>query len=248
MPANPSAPGSAYWGPWATLGWCALLLSVFMLVQFGVWHAFSEFMQSRDPELTSAAVVFARHAGLVLSLSTLATTGVCGALLVLVIRGGGGAPPGVYLAWRWPGWRRAGLGLAAGFTLVGIAELANHIADRPSVPDFMRLAYETAGTLPLLALAVVFLAPLFEELMFRGFLYAGIARSRAGTVGAIVLSSLIWTVIHTQYDLFDLTQVFIGGLFLGWVRARSHSVVPPFAIHVLWNGIALLETAYFAGF
>lgn len=235
-----------YWGPWATLAWSTLLLAVFMLVQYGVWHAFSAYMQSRDPELTTGQIVFARHAGLVLSLSTLATTLLCGILLVLIVRGRGRCAD--YLAWRWPGWRRARLWFAASLVLVGAAELANYVADRPAVPEFMRLAYETAGSLPLLAAAVVVLAPLFEELLFRGFLYAGLAHARVGPVGAITVSALVWTVIHTQYDLFDLTQVFIGGLFLGWARARTGSVMLPFATHVLWNGIALMETAHFAGY
>lgn len=248
MPANQVDVREDYWGPWATLAWSVLLLAVFMLVQYGIWHAFSAYMQSRDAELTSGQIVFVRHAGLVLSLSTLATTLVCGVLLALIVRGRGGVRFKDYLAWRWPGWRRARLWFAASLVLVGAAELANYLADRPAVPEFMRLAYETAGSLPLLAAAVVVFAPLFEELLFRGFLYAGLAHARLGSVGAIAISALLWTVIHTQYDLFDLTQVFIGGLFLGWARARTGSVMLPFATHVLWNGIALLETAHFAGY
>jgi len=237
-----------YWGPWATLGWSVLLLGIFMLVQYGVWHVFSDVMQMRDPELASGASVFARYAGLVLALSTHATAGVCGALLIVIIHGRRGARPATYLAWRWAGWRTFRFWFAASLMLVGVAELANYLADRPAVPEFMRLAYETAGWLPLLALAVVMVAPLFEEVFFRGFLYAGLAHSRIGPAGAIVVSALIWTVIHTQYDLFDLSQVLVGGLYLGWMRARTGSVLLPFATHALWNAIALLETAYFAGF
>jgi membrane protease YdiL (CAAX protease family) len=238
----------ARWGVWATLGWSVLLLGSFMLVQFGVWHAFAAYAQARDPSLTSGPSVFARHAGLVLALSTFATTGVCGALVVLIIQLRRGARLADYLAWRWIGWRAARFWFAASLVLVGVAEGVNYLADRPAVPDFLRLAYETAGSLPLLALAVVVAAPLFEELLFRGFLYAGLAGSRLRPAGAIVVSAFIWTVIHTQYDFFDLTQVFIGGLFLGWARARTGSVLLPFATHALWNAVAFFETAYFAGF
>jgi len=248
MPTTQHYRRHKFWGPWATLAWSALVLTVFMLVQYGFWQVFSIFMLARDPELTSGSSVFARHAGLVLALSTFATACVCSALLALIIRVRRGARLHDYLALRWPGWQTARIWFAASLMLVGMAELVNYLADRPAVPEFMRLAYETAGSLSLLALAVVVVAPLFEELFFRGFMHAGLAHSRLGSAGAIVVCALIWTVIHTQYDFFDLSQVFVGGLFLGWARARTGSVVLPFATHALWNGIALLETAYFAGF
>jgi len=236
------------WGPWASLAWSVLLLALFTLVQYGVWLGFTSLLRARDPELASAASVFARHAGLVLALSTFATSTVCGSALAMIVVARRGARLADYLAWRWPGWRTALRWLAASMVLVGIGELANHLADRPAVPEFMRLAYETAGSLSLLALAIVVVAPLFEELLFRGFLYEGLAHSRLRPAGAIVVCALLWTVIHTQYDFFDLAQVFFAGLFLGWTRARANSLLVPFATHMLWNGIALLETAYFAGF
>ena len=44
--------------------------------------------------------------------------------------------------------------------------------------------------------------PVFEELFFRGFLLEGFRRTFLGTTGAVVLTSLLWAVIHTQYDLY----------------------------------------------
>ena len=62
-----------------------------------------------------------------------------------------------------------------------------------------------------------------EEFFARGFLYRGWSESFLGSTGAIVLSSLVWTALHLQYDWFFLGEVFSIGLLLGYIRYRSHS-------------------------
>jgi membrane protease YdiL (CAAX protease family) len=91
---------------------------------------------------------------------------------------------------------------------------------------------------------LVVLAPLSEELLFRGFLYGGLAQSRIGPVGAILVTSGIWTVIHVQYTWLIMTQVFIYGVVFGVVRWRSGSLWPPMITHGLVN---LLAGIYFYG-
>jgi len=41
---------------------------------------------------------------------------------------------------------------------------------------------------------------LFEELFFRGFLFRGLSSSFMGPVGAVLVTSALWALIHTQYD------------------------------------------------
>ncbi len=94
-----------------------------------------------------------------------------------------------------------------------------------------------------LACAIVFAAPLTEEIAFRGFLYRGWAASPLGPAGTIVLTSAIWAVMHLQYETFYLVQIFGLGLVFGWLRWRSGSTLLPLLLHVLVNFIALLQTA-----
>ena len=49
-----------------------------------------------------------------------------------------------------------------------------------------------------LLFAFVVLAPVGEETLFRGFLYKGIAASRAGPIGAIMVSSLVFALLHVN--------------------------------------------------
>jgi membrane protease YdiL (CAAX protease family) len=130
--------------------------------------------------------------------------------------------------------------------LVAASDLISWLAGRPIVPDVMITAYRTAGFLPLLWLALVVAAPLSEEFLFRGFLFAGWSHSPLGWRGATVLISLLWTVLHLQYGLYEWAQIFVGGLALGWARRRSGSVLVPMMMHSLMNLIATVETAIFA--
>ncbi len=112
---------------------------------------------------------------------------------------------------------------------------------KPIVPEFMERAYATAGFVPLLWLTLLVAAPLTEETLFRGFFFAGVCRSRLGGVGAIVLSSLIWSGLHLQYDAFGVANIFVGGLLLGWARWTTNSTLLTVILHALMNLVATLE-------
>ncbi len=107
-------------------------------------------------------------------------------------------------------------------------------------PEFMANIWETAGFMPLFIFGIVVAVPILEEILFRGFLYKGIKHSWAGPWGAVIVSSTVWTAIHVQYDLISLVEVFLLGLFLGWVRLKSRSIYPCILLHCLHNTIAML--------
>ena len=137
--------------------------------------------------------------------------------------------------WRaYPAWN------AVLLLFLGATTALNHWIDRP-VPDWMRQIFDTAGSPLLLALAIVLLGPLFEEALFRGFLYRSWLPTRLGPWGTVLLTTLLWTAIHVQYAPFELVEVFAAGLLLGAARVRSGSVFVPFSMHAMMNLAALLE-------
>ena len=86
-------------------------------------------------------------------------------------------------------------------------------------------------------------APIFEETFFRGFKFRGIRHSRLGPPGAVLATALAWTLMHAQYDVFALLQVFASGLLLGLARLKSQSLYVPLAMHSAANPIATVEVA-----
>lgn len=152
-----------------------------------------------------------------------------------------------YLALHWP--RRADLivGIVTIAVLLPLGDLTSWLSGRDLVPPAVVDAYQTArssGTLVLLAIALVVAAPLMEELLFRGFLFPGYARSRVGPWGAIVLTSAGWAVMHVQYDIFYVAQIFVLGCAFGWLRWSSGSTLLTMILHAIVNTVALAQVAF----
>jgi len=99
----------------------------------------------------------------------------------------------------------------------------------------------------LLVIAFAVAAPLWEELFARGWLYRGWSESRLGPYGAILLSSIVWTVMHLQYDWFFFGEIFSIGLLLGYLRYRSNSTWLTIVLHGLNNFAATVQTFWLAG-
>jgi uncharacterized protein len=117
--------------------------------------------------------------------------------------------------------------------------------DHDIVTPFQLETYHSAraaGVLPGLWVAFVIVAPLGEEIVFRGFLYRGWAQSRRVVAPAIAAISALWASIHVQYDWFGMLQIFLIGLVLGWARWRSGSTLLTFGMHGFANAWAMIET------
>jgi len=94
----------------------------------------------------------------------------------------------------------------------------------------------------LLLLAV--LAPIVEELVFRGLIYGWVA-GRWGTMAAFVVSSLAFAAAH--FEPAHVVLVLPLGLLFGWMRRRTDSLLPSLVSHILNNGFALLAAVYLPG-
>jgi len=99
------------------------------------------------------------------------------------------------------------------------------------------------GTLIWLWLATVIAAPISEEVLFRGFMFRGFVHAPRDAVPSIVLISLIWSMGHIQYDLLDITEIFVLGLLLGLVRWSTGSTTLTILLHAITNlvGFILVE-------
>lgn len=104
--------------------------------------------------------------------------------------------------------------------------------------------YLSGGDRIMAILAVVFLAPIVEELIMRGWLY-GKLRRRLGIVVSIFLTSIIFAVLHGQLNVG--ISVFLLSCALCGLREITGTVWSSILLHILTNGIAFY-TIYIAGF
>ena len=96
----------------------------------------------------------------------------------------------------------------------------------------------------LFVLTIIFIAPITEEIIFRGFLLnAGMWYGNKGKWVAILVSSLLFTAIHTQYhSLSTFLLIFIMGIIFCLVRLNTRSLIAPMVLHSLYNTMALLTS------
>jgi uncharacterized protein len=92
----------------------------------------------------------------------------------------------------------------------------------------------------------VILAPLWEELAFRGFLLSALAKTRLGFWGAALISNSLWASLHGMYSWAGLVSVFVAGLILSWLVWRTGSIKPAIVTHAIGNLFALAFTYSFA--
>lgn len=150
-----------------------------------------------------------------------------------------------YLALNWPTRGEFVRGLAMVLVLLATWFLFGWAIGQKSSP-FMIELYKNAvanGSLPVLVIALCVAAPITEEFVVRGFLLRGWSQSFLRPVGAIVLTSAVWTSMHTQYNWFYLSEIFLIGLLLGYLRWRSGSTWLTVLLHTAINVIAVIEVA-----
>ena len=108
--------------------------------------------------------------------------------------------------------------------------------------EFAQSLFKNEKNLILLILAVGIIQPIFEEILFRGFLFKHLERKWGGVI-AIICTSIVFSIIHFQYNLFVLGAIlFPMAILLGIARLKTKSVMTPIIIHCMNNTITLVMT------
>jgi membrane protease YdiL (CAAX protease family) len=143
-------------------------------------------------------------------------------------------------------WGGAFLALAV-VLVIAVALTSNLILKPDQSPqrDLQELLRGLSGWVPnlVLFLTVAGLAPLFEELLFRGFLLPVLARGQQMAV-ALVISSLLFGAIHLQP--MGLPTLSMLGFVMGLAMRHTGSLRTPMLVHACWNGSLFLLMRSFA--
>ncbi len=231
------------WGLWTTLGFSAIIFILFLALQFFTVMAFvsAEKTQHPDSDLQAYAKSLSTN-GLCIAMMVIVSGLICTPLTLFFARLRKNTSFKEYIGFREPlkrEWLEWLLILAAFLVL---SDGTSYLLRQPIVPPFMVEAYKTASSFPALLLAVVVVAPIFEEIFFRGFLFQGIRYSRLGPVGAVGITSFIWAVIHLQYGIYGIAIVFVLGLLFGIARLKTESIHLLMVMHSVVGIVGTLET------
>jgi len=228
---------------WQTILFTFLTLIVFIFAQTSVLQYYAESQVANYPGMERSALLsMMTTQATAVSIISIISSFLATAFLLLVIHLRN-LPIKLYLALHnytkrdLINWQLVMIAFIVIITL--IAFLISH-----ETSEFMIKLWESCNNVVLLLIAVVIAAPIFEECLFRGFLFTGL-QSHLGTGAAIVFSSTAWAMIHTQYGAFDLVTVFLFGIILVMARIASKSLLLPITMHATFNFLAILEMAIF---
>lgn len=153
------------------------------------------------------------------------------------------------LSWRLlgpvrPSWRHVGVGVGVGLsglvvtsvallllqTLTGSTEPADQTIQETSLLGGL------AAALSLVSLLVA--GPVVEEVIFRGVFFQGLRR-RLGLWPGIVISSIVWGLVHLEVSALFMAGLMIFGVWLAGAFHRYGSLVVPLVGHAVFNGVSI---------
>ncbi|WP_320664140.1 CPBP family intramembrane glutamic endopeptidase [Prochlorococcus sp. MIT 1223] len=100
------------------------------------------------------------------------------------------------------------------------------------------LSSKNSLALFLLLITTVILAPVFEELIFRGALLPALAM-KFGRYWGVIISALVFALAHLSVG--ELAPLFVLGIGLGVLRVKSGRLFSCAIMHSLWNGITFIN-------
>src|SRR5215472_18182987 len=226
------------WGIAATLGFAALAFGFGQAVGLGAMSA----ALGADPSLTG-------YGGSAIAISLLIGNPVQVVTLALAARMTG-EDLLAYFALDLPRWRDVTIAVTGLVVVILVGDALTLASGRDLVPPFQLQIHRSAqaeGALLSLWLALIVVAPVSEELLFRGFLFRGFVRDPRDALPGILAIALIWSVLHIQYDWFGASVVFVIGMLLGYVRLYSGSTTLVILLHMLLNLESVAETVVVLG-
>ena len=100
------------------------------------------------------------------------------------------------------------------------------------------LEEKESGILIFSTIFAAIFGPITEEIFFRGFMY-GAVKKRIGILGAILATSLIFSILHAH--IVGFMPIFVLGILLAYLREKTGSLLPSVFVHVAHNlGMVIL--------
>jgi membrane protease YdiL (CAAX protease family) len=155
------------------------------------------------------------------------------------------------IGWARGSWRSLLLAALLGVVVSSSFVLVVAILD-PDIPDselgpVARLAAQDERIRWIWAVIAVLVAPVTEELLFRGVLFSGLARSWGVAASAVVVSALFLLFHLAETMAFWPSTIAVGVLAIGTIGSRmlTNRLGPPIAMHLAYNSV--LAIALIAG-
>src|SRR3989337_2741617 len=134
--------------------------------------------------------------------------------------------------------------ILAGFV---INLISSYYGINPEMQDVVQWVLEEKSLFILMSLVFfgIIIAPLIEEIIFRGFLQSAL-KNYFGRRYAIAISASLFAAVHM--DIFAFFQILILGILLGYLYEKTQTLAVSVVIHILHNSLTLVFLRYFKYF
>jgi len=109
------------------------------------------------------------------------------------------------------------------------------------LPDMMQDTFRAMSRNVFGIISITIMAPLVEELLFRGAIQGHLLRKGMKPVYAILIASAVFGIVHM--NPIQIPFAFAIGMIFGWLYYRTGSVVPGMIGHFINNSIACIQMA-----
>lgn len=233
-------------GPWATIGFGVLALLASSFIGFWLISILYVALGTDVTDLTGMATGAYTPEAAQFILRLLCLTSLAGCILVYyLVRVRQGDKTDEYLGLRpfslstLVPWLSATIACAlAGMLLIALFG-GNQEIEGANPLDVLQVSF-------LLIMARAVIAPMWEELLFRGFIFEGLKNSSMGTQGAIILPAIWWAGLHLNTNIGAMLGVFLFGLLLGYARERHGSILLTIVMHGCYSLLLFAFRPYWA--
>lgn len=127
--------------------------------------------------------------------------------------------------------------------LAGIFSI-NLLCEQLNLPDMMAEQFKSLAHDPWGILAMVIVAPITEELLFREAIISSLLRHNLHRWQAVLISSLAFGIVH--FNPVQVVFAFFIGIILGTIFVKTGRALVTSIIHIINNGLAAIEMRLFA--
>lgn len=224
-----------------------VVFAFFVSQLVGVYVAGKLVLPATQNTSISDVFYFGSNDGTVVSLSIMIGCALLLAMSVFIIRLSGGSLRQYLAIKSFSAATAVGMiGLLLIFMIV--SQALTYMLDMAPL-NFVDPLYQSVSSVWLLVFAMVVVAPIYEEVIFRGILWSAIAEqldtvshpAHRGAIVASIVTSLIFAIIHVQYGIYEISTIIVLALIFCYARIKSGSLLLPIVLHIVNNGAAMWQ-------
>ena len=227
VPPPPRFPAWSWWDALAVLGFTLFVVFVFSVIALAIARHIPEYRRMPLADLATDARIAVGSQAAAYPLVLI--------FIFILVRSRTYERFRDAIRWNWPGISAPGFFIGGTVLALVVESLSRFLPIPKSLP--MDNYFHDAPSAYLLAAFGISLAPLLEEMFFRGMLYP-LLRRAFGLMTAVALTAAAFAAIHGAqlgYAWGPILSIFVVGVVFTIIRARTNSVAASFLVHCGYN-------------